>query len=195
MKTNFFENIASLQTPGIWKLVIETDANGNFTVSELFTTTCGDKAVNRIIPFSLNGTAQDLDEGFFSKITEPIIKSAGLQTNMEAHLKSVEEARLASKMEQDKKVKAIKPKTEAKSVETDEDIEVGEAKPNKEEKKKAYDEAMKKIAEHNDRCQYGEALALLPSAEDYPEKKAELEKKHSDLTRKKEQHDKMLQLF
>jgi len=195
MKTNFFENIASLQIPGIWKLVIETDTDGNFTVSELFTKTCGDKAVNRIIPLSLNGTAQELDEEFFSRVTAPVLKSAELQTNMEAHLKSVEDARLASKMEQDKKAKALKPKAESKNAELEEDIELGETKPNKEERKKAYEEAMKKIAECNDHCQYVEALALLPSATDYPEKQAELEKKHADLTRKKEQHEKMMQLF
>ncbi len=196
MKTNFFENFAALNVAGIWKLAIESDGNGNFTVSELFTlASCGDKAANQIIPLNLKGTAQELDEGFFESITEPILKTAGLLGNMEAYLKSLETARLASKIEQDKKAKALKPKTEAKSDETGEDIEITEPKMDKEAKKKAYDEAMKQVADLNDLCKYAEALEILPKVEDYPEKQAELEKKTADLNRKKEQHDKMLQLF
>jgi PRTRC genetic system protein E len=103
MTTNFFQNIASLNLQGVWKLVITTDDQGNFIVSQLFHTTCGDKAVHLIVPLTLSGTAEDLDEGFFDKVTEPTLKSAGLQINLEAHLKSVEQAKAASKLEQDKK--------------------------------------------------------------------------------------------
>src|ERR1700710_1793518 len=105
MTTNFFQNIASLNLEGVWKLAISTDKSGKITVSQLFNTTCGDKAVNLIVPLTLSGTAEELDEAFFDKVTEPTVKSAGLQVNMEAHLKSVEAAQAASKLESEKKIK------------------------------------------------------------------------------------------
>jgi len=53
MKTNFFENIAQLNIPGIWRIVIQTDDRGHFTVSELFTVLqCGDDAAKAINPLS-----------------------------------------------------------------------------------------------------------------------------------------------
>jgi PRTRC genetic system protein E len=116
MTTNFFQNISSLNLQGVWKLVITTDEQGHFTVSQLFHTTCGDKAVNLIVPLTLSGTAEDLDEGFFDKVTEPTLKSAGLQVNMEAHLKSVEAAKVASKLEQDKKNREKAQATAAKNI-------------------------------------------------------------------------------
>jgi len=108
MITNFFQNIADLKTPGIWKIVIHTDDDGNFTVSELFTAECGDKAINKIIPMNFSGTAQELGEGFFTAIATPVAETAGLITNLEKHLKSIEEARIASKLEAIKKELPIK---------------------------------------------------------------------------------------
>jgi PRTRC genetic system protein E len=195
MKTNFFETIASLNVPGKWNLSIHTDEKGAFTVSALYTALQnGDNASKLIPPMLLKGTAQELDEGFFEAIAEPVQQTAGLFQNMEAYLKGLEEAKKASKMEQDKKAKTVKPKTEGANGETD-DIEVAEPKPNKEEKKKAYEEAMKRVAQFNDTCKYAEAIAELPSVEEYPEKKTELDKKLADLTRKKEQMAHAMQLF
>jgi len=90
-------------------------------------------------------------------------------------------------MEQDKKAQELKNKQQPKAKGTTDDIEVYEPKESREEKKKRYDEAIKKVAELNDHCKYEEAIAMLPSVEDYPEKQSELEKKLADLTRKKEQ--------
>jgi PRTRC genetic system protein E len=193
MKTNFFENIAGLNVPGNWKIAIHADAQGQFTVSALFNTEAnGDNAHRLVPPMVLKGTAQELDEGFFEAIEQPVQQTAGLFRNMEAYLRSLEEAKKQSQMEKDKN----KPKPVAPKAKEDGDgIEVAEPKADKEAKKKAYDEAMKQVAQLNDVCKYGEALDILPSAEDYPEKQADLDKKRADLTRKKEQHDKMLQLF
>lgn len=188
MKTNFFENIAALNAEGNYKMAIHADKEGAFTVSLLYNTTAnGDNAHKLVPPMVLKGTAQELDEGFFEAIKQPIRETAGLFQNMEAYLKGLEEAKKQSKMEQAK----TKPKTVAGT----EDIEVAEPKVDKEAKKKAYDEAIRQVAELNDHCKYGEALAALPTVADYPEKQGELEKKHADLTRKKEQHDRMLQLL
>jgi len=192
MKTNFFQNIADLNVPGNWKIAIHVDDKGQFTVSALFNTdNNGDNACKVVPPMVLKGTAQELDEGFFETIEKPVQETAGLFHNMEAYLKGLEEAKKQSKMEQDKKAQENKIKQQTKVKTTEDDIEVSGLKENKEEKKKRYDEAMKNIADLNDHCKYEEAIALLPSVEDYPEKQTELEKKLADLTRKKGQLEAM----
>ncbi|PAW95400.1 hypothetical protein CKK33_18600 [Mucilaginibacter sp. MD40] len=193
MTTNFFQNIASLNLPGTWKLVIQTDADGNMTVSELFNATCGDKAVKLIIPYTLTGTAQDLDEAFFTKITEPVAKTAELQTNLEAHLKSVEQAKAASKMEQDKKNKE-KLQATATPKKT-EDAEIPEPKISKEDKKKAYDTAMENVTELIKKLKFSEALAILPDVAEYPNKENELKKKRQYLEQQANFYEKALQNF
>ena len=196
MKTNFFQNIADLSVPGNWKIAIHADDKGQFTVSALFNTdNNGDNAYKVVPPMVLKGTAQEMDEGFFDTIEQPVQETAGLFHNMEAYLKGLEEAKKLSKMEQDKKAQELKNKQRSKAKSNEEGIEVSEPKESKEEKKKRYDEAMKQIAELNDRCKYEEAITLLPTVEDYPEKQKELENKLADLTRKKGQLEQAMKLF
>jgi PRTRC genetic system protein E len=186
MTTDFFGNVAALNVPGNWKISIQTTDNLQFTVSALFTAiACGDNAASAIPPILLKGTALELNEGFFDAIASPIAETAGLYASMEAYLKELEKARLASKEEQDRKAKERAAQTGRKP-------EDGEARPTKEEKKKAYDEAMKNIAELSGQMKYADALAILPSADDYPEKKGELEKKEADLRKLKSQYDNAL---
>ncbi|HVX00150.1 MAG TPA: PRTRC system protein E [Candidatus Babeliaceae bacterium] len=193
MTTNFFQNIASLNLPGTWKLVIQTDATGSMTVSELFNATCGDKAVKLIIPYTLTGTAQDLDEAFFTKITEPVSKSAELQSNLEAHLKSVEQAKAASKMEQDRKAKE-KAQTTANPKKS-EDAEIPEPKISKEDKKKAYDTAMDNVNELIKKLKFTDALGILPTVAEYPNKENELKKKRQYLEQQANFYEKALQNY
>jgi PRTRC genetic system protein E len=192
MTTNFFQNISSLFLQGVWKLVITTDEQGHFTVSQLFHTTCGDKAVNLIVPLTLSGTAEDLDEGFFDKVTEPTLKSAGLQVNMEAHLKSVEAAKAASKLEQDKK---NREKAQAPAAKNSTDVELPEAKVTKEENKKAYDAAMEQVNELIKKLKFSDALSLLPAVEDHPHKENELLKKRQYLEQQANLYEKALLNF
>lgn len=199
MKTNFFENITALNVPGKWTLAIHTDEQGGFTVSALFTALHNaDNATKAIPPMLLKGTATEMDEGFFETITQPVQLTAGLYNNLNAYHKELEKARLASKMVQDKKNKTA-PKAKTESTETggeeDDNIEIAEPKPDKEAMKKAYNEAMAKISELNAACKYAEAIEILPSPEDYPEKAAELKGKLGDLTRKKNQMAQALSLF
>jgi len=194
--TNFFQNIDALHIPGKWNMSIHTDEQGNFTISALFTALQNaDNATKAIPPMLLKGTAGELDEGFFEAITAPVQQTAGLYHNLNAYAKEVEQARLNSKMEQDKKAKAAKPKTAATKTADDaddEDIEIGESRPDTAEKKRAYEEAMKKVSEFDALCQYEEALEVLPSAADYPDKGAELTKRKADLERKNEQKKMLL---
>ena len=196
MTTNFFQNIADLNIPGKWKVVIHTDDKGQLTVSALYTTHHNEDDASRLVPpMVLKGTAQELDEGFFDTITKPVQETSTLFHNMETYLKGLEEAKKQSQMEQARKTQELKNKQQAK-VKTEEDgIEVSGQKENKEERKKRYEEDMKKVADFNDACKYAEAIESLPNEEEYPEKKAELEKKRADLERKKQQYDKALQLF
>jgi len=194
MTTNFFQNIASLNLQGVWKLAITTDDKGNFIVSQLFHTTCGDKAVNLIVPLTLSGTAEDLDEGFFDKVTEPTLKSAGLQSNMEAHLKSVEAAKAASKLEQDKKNKE-KAQATATTAKKSDDAELPEPKMSREDKKKAYDEAMEQVTELIKKFKFSEALTILPSIEEHPNKENELKKKRQYLEQQANLYEKALLNF
>jgi hypothetical protein len=105
--TNFFENIASLQVPGIWKIDIHTDENGQLVVSAL-----GDSETKAISPLIHRGTAQEMDNGFFEAIAKPVQEITGFYASTEEYLKNLEKAKLASKQEQDrinaeKKAKAL----------------------------------------------------------------------------------------
>lgn len=174
-------------------LSVNQEYINNLTVSELFNATCGDKAVKLIIPYNLTGTPQELDEAFFTKITEPVAKSAELQTNLEAHLKSVEEAKAASKMEQDRKNKE-KAQAQANAKKTV-DAEIPEPKISKEEKKKAYDTAMENVNELIKKLKFSEALTVLPTVEEHPHKENELKKKRQYLEQQANLYEKALLNF
>jgi|SRR5665213_920007 len=188
MKTNFFENIANMQVPGKWNITIHTDDKGQFTVSTYFAgIATGDNASQAIPPLLSKGTAEEMDEGYFEAIENPVQQTAGLLTNMEDYLKGLSKAKEQSKMIQDNKTKGAKEK----SNKTDDGIEVPSAE-NKEEKRKAYTEIIRQIVELDGKCQYDEALELLPSVADYPDKEAEISKRTADLERKREQKKQLL---
>ena len=192
MKTNFFEQIANLNAPGIWKLGIQNDANGHFVVSALYSPVqSAEPALKTIAPLIFKGTATEMDEGFFEAIEKPVQETAGLYSNIATYTKNLDNAK--KKLSQGNKSQPVK-KTEATGGD-EADIEVGEPKVSAEDKKKAYTEAIRKVVELNDACKYEDALAILPSVEDYPEKTEELNKRKADLTRKKEQMAQALKLF
>lgn len=175
MTTNFFENIAALNVPGSWKLAIHNDAEGIFTVSVAFDIIGnGDKAAKGVAPMALKGTGSEMDEGFFAVLAKPVQETAGLFRNMEAYMKSLDEAKQKSKMEQDKKTAAAKPAAS----------ETDNAKAQKEQQYKAV---IKAITDLTADCKYEDALKLLPAVEDYPDKEKELGSLKGDLNRKAEQ--------
>jgi len=186
MKTNFFENIANLNAPGIWTIGIQNDANGNFVVSTMYAPAeTKEPALKAIPPLINRGTVTEMDEGFFNAIEKPVLATAGLYTNIQAYTKQLDNAK--QKLSGNK----IQPvKSEGKD-----DIEIGEPKVSAEDKRKAYTDAIRKVVELNDACKYEEALAVLPSETDYPEKAEELKKRRADLTRKQEQMAQALKLF
>ena len=185
MTTDFFKHIVTLNTPGHWKLTIYSDHNQKLTVSALFTAAHGgDGAASLIPPMLLIGTAEELDEGFFTAITTPVQQTASLYANMEHYQKQLEAAQAKSKQEQDKKQKSKAEATASGSaVKKTADIELPDVKA---EKKKAYDTALKSIAELTSAMKYEEALAILPLVANYPEKETELNHKQADLLRLKD---------
>jgi PRTRC genetic system protein E len=188
MKTDFFENIAGLNAPGIWKIGIHNDENGHFVVSALYSPTpSNEPAAKMIAPLIFKGTASDLDEVFFEAIGQPVQATAGVYSNIEAYNKNLDSAK--KKLSQGNKSQPATPKAGT------DDIELSEPKVSAEDKRKAYHDAIKKVVELNDACKYEEALAVLPSVTDYPEKAEEINRRNADLNRKKEQMAQALKLF
>ncbi|MEO6849768.1 MAG: PRTRC system protein E, partial [Mucilaginibacter sp.] len=127
MKTNFFENIANLNAPGIWKMSIQNDENGHFTVSALYSPNpSNDPATKTIAPLIFKGTASEMDEGYFEAILQPVQATAGLYSNIEAYNKNLDSAK--KKLAQANKSQPVKVKTDGTGENAD-DIEVGEPQP------------------------------------------------------------------
>jgi PRTRC genetic system protein E len=203
MQTNFFKHIAGLEFQGNLNLTIAKTTEGKLTVSVLLASTSVDKAGKLIPPMILQGEAGELDEGFFTAISAPLQKTAQLFANMDAYQKSLDEAQKQSKAELDKKGKG---KDKTKPATTDED-DNDDNEPETEnlfstqeaeqkeiaQKKKHYDDAMAQITELNKNCKYPEAIALLPSVEDYPEKADEINRKSQELAKRKAQYDELMQ--
>jgi len=192
MKTNFFENIANLNTPGFWKIGIQNDIDGRFVVSALYSPQeTPDPAAKTIAPLIFKGTAEEMGNGFFEAIIHPVQQTAGLYSTIAEYSKSIEAAK--KKITQTAKTQPAKVNKDGGN--DDEEIEVGEPKISAEDRKKAYFDNIKKVVELNDACKYQDALNILPSEVDYPEKKEELVKRRSDLERKAKEMAKALELF
>ena len=177
MTTNFFQNIANLNVPGIWRIGISTDDNGNVKITGLFNIhNNGTQAAKVVPPFIISGTAEEMDNCFFDTITKPVQETAGVFHNMEDYRKGLDKAKNLSKASTTKPTATMSGKSP--------DYEIPDPKA---EKKKAYDTALKTIGELQADCKYEEAIELLPTAEDYPEKETELKNLRTELNRKKEQ--------
>lgn len=202
MQTNFFNHIAGLAFQGNLNLLIAKATDGKLTVSVLLANETADKAGNVITPMILRGEATELDEGFFTAIGSPLKETAQLFANMNAYQKSLDEAQKQSKAELDKKNKGKdkgKPATTTDDNDDDEpDTEnlfsTQEAEQKAvAEKKKRFDEAMLQISELNKNCKYSEAIALLPTVEDYPDKAEEITRKGEELAKRKSKYDELMQ--
>jgi len=206
MKTNFFEYINGLAFSGNLNLIIAKGEENKLTVSVLLANDLPDKAGRIIPPMILSGDFSELDEGFFSAISTPLAKTSELFANMDAYNKSIELAKEKSRMENDKKNKKDKAKSASAESTTDEDDNEDEVpatenlfssqeadKQQRAEKKKRYDDALLQISELNKLCKYAEALAILPTAEDYPEKAAELLAKKQELEKRQKQYEALMQ--
>lgn len=168
IETNFFRAIAALKIDGNLTLIIRKLEDGTMVVStRLVNDRVGDNARKHIIPLNLTAVPKELDEIYFKTISTPMKKTSALLTNMEAYLKSVEEATKKSRSEQDKKKKA-------KSNDSNE----------KAENTEAYKQGMEKSLQFEKEMKYKEALEVLPKGEDFPKREAEITKKRTELEAK-----------
>lgn len=179
MRTNFFQAIQRLNGTGAWVFNISFTAENEMVVSVMLK----DKVVNDgkypISPMVYRGTPQEIDEGIFDALVQPVKETNGLFANISAYKKGLADA----KAKITAKVKSDKSPTE-KSGETakgsDSAVEPMEERPK-------FEDILIKINKLNAECKYTEALALLPSMETFPEKKAEIEKLKKELEWKSNQ--------
>lgn len=163
MQTNFFRQLAKLNLVGDLQMILRPKEENSFVLSVLLNNEqCGDKAKNLILPINLNGTAEELDNGFFENISAPLQTTSGLMVNMEAFMKSLEEAQKKSAME---KEKADKEKKE------------------KEAKEKKYKEAFQKAEALEKEGKYKDAWSALPKASEYPDFAELISKKQDEYAR------------
>jgi len=162
METNFFQSIIALQVAGDWKINIAKEQAGRLIVSVLFyNEAIGDDARKIVPPLILRGTPEELDEGFFQAVAQPVKETAQLFTNMEQFLKAKETAKVKSQMEKDTTAKAGKQKTD---------------------KQKKYEEAMKKVDELEAEGKFKEAWCKVPSGVGHPEQLEELKERRASLS-------------
>lgn len=161
--TNFFSQVAALNFQGCLNLTMRKDGE-RLTVSVLLENdACGDTAKSHIPPLILKGTAQELGEGFFPAIAEPVQATSQLLTNMEQFLKGQEEAKKNSAMEKKKSEKADKPATEVSP------------------KEKKFIEAMKVVDDLEAEGKFKEAWCKVPLAAEYPDKAEQLRMRKESL--------------
>lgn len=167
METNFFKSIASLNLQGGWNITISNETPERLIVSLLFFNDgIGDDARKKVPPILLKGTPQELDEGFFNAVAQPVKETAALFINMESYLKEREEAKKASAMEKDKTAKADKEKTD---------------------KLTKYEAAMKLVDELEAQGKPKEAWMKVPSPQEYPQHAETLRARKSSLSAQFEQ--------
>jgi PRTRC genetic system protein E len=194
MKTNFFQQIAGLGFKGNFLLNIHQDETGVQTISVILKK---DKAIDGLPPMLFKATAEELDEGFFDQLAQPVKATAGLISNLESYQKELEKAKKTAKPD---KGKAGKPAEN----EQDEDDHDGDNnlfnppeddKQAKAEKKRLYDEAMEKVKQLAQNTKYAEALSNLPDVAEYPDKAEAIDAKRKTLQAGKEAYDKLTASF
>lgn len=164
MNANFFHQIAQLQITGDLQLTIAKGAENNLIVSVMLQNEqCGDNAKNIIPPLNLRGTAEELDNGFFEKITTPIQTASGLMVDMEAFMKQLEETKKQSEMEKDK---------------------ADRQKKEQEAKDKKFKDAMAKADDLEKEGKFREAWVKVPEITEFPEKADEIRRRKRELSDK-----------
>lgn len=137
----FFTEIDKMMTESVDMTLVIRKGGGRMTVSALPRANgLKDDAQNRIIPLTMTGTAQELDEGFIPNISQPLSRASGLLSNMAEFEQQAEVAAANSK--------AVK---EAKAAEAKE----------KKERREKHDRQMKKTDELIASKNYKEALTVL----------------------------------
>lgn len=164
MNANFFSQIAQMQITGDLHITIAKGAENKLIVSVMLDNVqCGDNAKNGIPPLTLRGTADELDNGFFEKVTTPIETASGLMVDMEVFMNQLEETKKQSAMEKDK---------------TDRQKKEQQAQENK------FTQAMAKAQDLEAIGKFREAWIKVPEITEFPEKAEEIRKRKRELSEK-----------
>jgi len=179
MRTNFFQGIQRLGGTGSWIFNISFNGENEMVVSVMLK----DREVNDgkypLPPMVYRGTPQELDEGIFNSLVEPVQEAKMLFANISDYNKGLAEAKAKI---------AAKPKAEKNM--TVNPVEKNVALNSGEEQspdRRKFEDIMSEISKLNAGCKYADALTLLPEVESYPEKKAEIEKLRKELEWKSKQ--------
>ncbi len=161
MQTNFFSTLASLNLDGNFRLNIQRQPDNKMLVSVLLVhDDIKDKSVKQIPALVLAGFTDDLDNGFFDSIVQPVQTKNTLLRNLSAHEKALDKT---------------KKDSETRNTGTP---------SNSSGKRRKFDDQMKKATELEKQQKYGQAIAQLPKEKEYPEYAAEITKKMQELKSK-----------
>lgn len=196
MKTNFFELIAGLNINGNLQMNVQAQEGGTLTVSVLLANTNPKiTAGKNIPPMLLKGTIAELDEKFFSEISEPVKQTVKLFANQEACQAELDKARKQPEKAGGKTTASPAKKAADNSLfsqpaepEIDDD-DNGELHDDTEalaKKQRLYEEAMQRVGVLNTQMKYKEALAQLPDAGEYPDKADEIKTKREQLEKRQQ---------
>ena len=155
----FFTQFNQLMTGSVDVTMVIRKSTTGMTVSVLPKSNgLKDEAQNHIVPLTLSGTPEELDNGFFQTIARPVQKVSGLLANMAEFEKQADKAAKDSKAVKDMKAKETKEEKE---------------------KREKYEKLMKKADEMVAAKNHKEAVAVLGQAKAYanPQQVKEIEEK------------------
>jgi PRTRC genetic system protein E len=139
----FFNDLSQMMTAGTVVNLTVHCQNGNLTVS-VFPNVKGlkDDAQNHLQPIVLTGTAEELDNGFFNAVREPVLKATGLLADMkrfETSLTRVESER--------KEAREQKQNSDKKSQERKAKFDKLISRADEQEKDEKFDAALQSLRE------------------------------------------------
>lgn len=155
----FFTQFNQLMTGSVDVTMVIRKSTTGMTVSVLPKSNgLKDEAQNHIVPLTLSGTPEELDNGFFQTIARPVQKVSGLLANMAEFEQQADKAAKDSKAVKDMKAKETKEEKE---------------------KREKYEKLMKKADEMIAAKNHKEAVAVLGQAKAYanPQQVKEIEEK------------------
>ncbi|MDR2916406.1 MAG: PRTRC system protein E [Tannerella sp.] len=112
----FFRELSQIITEGAGLNITVRSAGGKLTVS-LFPKVNGlkDEAQNHLQPIVLTGNADELDEGFFTAVGQPIQKATGMLSGMKSFEESIVRVEAEKKEAQEQKRTVDKKAQERKT--------------------------------------------------------------------------------
>jgi PRTRC genetic system protein E len=206
MKTNFFELIAGLSLSGNLQINIHQQESGTQTVSVLLSAKDPKATAGKNLPpMLLKGSPQELDNGFFQYISEPVKQTEKLFANADAYKKELDKAQKLATATKETKTTTLAGVTKAPGKgdlfsaspeppidDNDDDDEPLDEQPDDSErlaeKQRLYDEAMQRVNTLNGQMKYAEAIAQLPDPEEYPDKVEEIRIKGEALLKRQEMY-------